>query len=388
MCGDDRMQEILDKMVEDNPAIESMFIPSKPLEPRREPPTFSEVAEVFRAYPRTYNRATNFGRPGLADVRSRVTKRTGNGTWYRIENKAAPSSDVYIYDEIGYWGITAQDFVDDLKGIKSKAITVHLNSPGGEVWDGLAIYDALKNHGAEVTVRITALAASAASFIAMAGDKIVIGNNAQMMIHDAMAVAVGNPTDMRAMADLLDKQSDNIADIYARRAGGTAAEWRTRMSANGTDGTWYFGQEAVDIGLADEVTEPEPTEDTQTDRWDLSIFGRKIEPPDDVPEGGSELPAEVPEIEPERTPVTVEVEPDAAVDWPDIQPEEFRIAVDRTVHPDAYYSVDPQLIHTVLSNVANSAPAPPVVRSRIKPSPQPVAIDPREFELLLREALQ
>jgi ATP-dependent protease ClpP protease subunit len=343
---------------------------------------------------RTFNTApTNFSRPGLADVRSRVTKHTGNGTWYRIDNKASASSDVYIYDEIGYWGVTAQDFVDDLKSVKSKAITVHINSPGGEVWDGLAIYDALKNHPADVTVRITALAASAASFIAMAGDKVIIGNNAQMMIHDAMAVAVGNPSDMRSMAELLDRQSDNIADIYARRAGGTADEWRTRMSANGADGTWYFGQEAVDIGLADEVTDPEPTESaaeaTQTDRWELSIFTRKVEDvPDDVPEGGSELSAEVPEVEP------IETEPDTEESvLPEnqnfgIDPIEFRTAVDRVAHPEAHWTLDPQLIHTVINNVANSASAPPVVESRIKPTPHPVAFDTREFELLLWEAMQ
>lgn len=348
--------------------------------------------------PRIWNTApTNFGRPGLGtDVRSHLTKRTGNGTWYRIENKTkSAETDIYIYDEIGYWGVTAQSFVDDLRAVKNKKITVHINSPGGEVWDGLAIYDALKNHSAEVTVRVTAIAASAASFIAMAGDKIVIGRNAQMMIHDAMAIAIGNPADMRAMADLLDAQSDNIADIYARRAGGTKADWRTRMSANGTDGTWYFGQEAVDIGLADETTDPdESTEDTSTDRWDVSIFNR----PERVPTLSELDPSVVTEppateVEPELPePQVTEVESDPQLPSSepalDLGPDAFRTAVDRVVRPDAYYAIDPQMIHTVIDHVANTVPTTPHVESRIKPSPQPVAIDPLKFELLLREALQ
>lgn len=213
--------------------------------------------------------------------------------WYKVVNHAADSTvpedttKVYIYDEIGYWGTTASDFVQEFMQITTPKIHVHINSPGGQMFDGLAIYNALKSHPSEVTTIVDALAASAASFIAQGGDKILMARNSTMMIHDASGLAYGNAEDMHQMADLLDKMSDNIADIYAQRAGGTAEEWRAMMKAE----TWYTGTEAVDAKLADSVVEPEETgsgEDGATNRWDLSIFnyaGRNYAPaPDKVRE--------------------------------------------------------------------------------------------------------
>lgn len=197
--------------------------------------------------------------------------RPKSGDWFRIAaNKAADSTDVYIYDEIGFWGTTATDFVKELTGIDSSQINLHLNSPGGEIFDGLAIYNALKQHKADVTVYVDALAASAASFIAQAGDKIIMARNAQMMIHDGIGICFGNQADMLDTADLLGKLSNNIADIYAQRAGGTVDDWRALMQAE----MWYSGSEAVDAGLADEVLDSEDksaTEDAQN-KWNLSFF--------------------------------------------------------------------------------------------------------------------
>jgi ClpP class serine protease len=141
------------------------------------------------------------------------------------------------------------------------------------VFDGLAIYNALRSHPAQVTVTVDGLAASIASVIAMAGDRVVMNRGAMMMIHDASSLSVGNAQEMRATADLLDKASDNIASIYADRAGGTPEEWRGQMRAE----TWYLAAEAVDVGLADEaVTDPE--EDAASSdmaaHWDLSIFAK------------------------------------------------------------------------------------------------------------------
>jgi hypothetical protein len=130
---------------------------------------------------------------------------------------------------------------------------VHINSPGGDVFDGIAIYNALANHAASVTTYIDGLAASAASFIAQAGSPVKIARNASMMIHDAEGICVGNCAAMLEMADLLDAASNNIADIYSR-SGGTVPQWRDRMKAT----TWYHnGQDAVDAGLANEVYEPD-----------------------------------------------------------------------------------------------------------------------------------
>lgn len=183
--------------------------------------------------------------------------RAGARSWYRIENKANETATIYVYDFIGEWGVSAQDFVNDLRGVKAQALDVHINSEGGEVFDGLAIYEAIRQHKAGVTVYVDGLAASAASFIAMAGDTVIMAARARMMIHDAHGLCIGNSRDMRELAGLLDDLSDNIADIYAERAGGSRQQWRDAMRGNeaSSDGTWYDAQAAVDAGLADEIAE-------------------------------------------------------------------------------------------------------------------------------------
>src|SRR5690348_8855388 len=137
----------------------------------------------------------------------------------KIEN-AADKAEVYLYDIIGDWGVSAGDVVAELRAIGDLPIDLHINSEGGSVFDGLAIYNALRNHSKPVTAYIDALAASAASFIAMAASRIVIAKNASMMIHDAIGFAYGNAADMRALAELLDESSNTIAEIYDDHAGG------------------------------------------------------------------------------------------------------------------------------------------------------------------------
>ena len=182
-----------------------------------------------------------------------ATRQTRTGReWFRIGNALADSTPVYLYDEIGMWGITASDFVKELNQIDTKTVDLHINSPGGSVFDGVAIHAALVNHKATVNSTVDGVAASAASFIAMAGEHRGIEKPATMMIHDAAGLVLGNAADMRAMADLLDQLSDTIAAIYADRAGGTVTDWRDAMRA-GTDGTWYTSAQAVSAGLADEV---------------------------------------------------------------------------------------------------------------------------------------
>lgn len=176
-------------------------------------------------------------------------------TWYKITNLAADTAEVAIYDEIGYWGVTASDFMAELAGADVKNLTLRINSPGGDVFDGLAILNSLRNHPAVVNVVVDGLAASAASFIAMAGDKIEMSPNSMMMIHEASGLCMGNSQDMRELADLLDKTSANIADIYARRSGRPAEEHRAAMRNE----SWYSDQEAVDAGLADAVIGSEGT---------------------------------------------------------------------------------------------------------------------------------
>jgi len=175
---------------------------------------------------------------------------------WRIQNVQSGEADIDIFDVIGDpWGegTTANDFVKELRALKGVSkINLHINSPGGYINDALAMYAAIQEHPAKVTARIT-FAASAATFVAMAADTILLHKNAQMFIHDAHGFAMGNAADMRLLADMLDEESQNIASIYSERAGGTSDEWRDRMRANDGVGTAYRGQAAVDIGLVDEL---------------------------------------------------------------------------------------------------------------------------------------
>lgn len=203
----------------------------------------------------------------IRTARKLLNLRQGRTEWYRIKNEASGPAEVYIYDEIGYFGVTADSFVRDVKNIGADRIELHLNSPGGDVFDGIAIYNVIREHPAEVAVSIDGLAASAASFIAMAGDEINIARNAEMMVHDAHGVCVGNAADMRDLAERMDKVSDNIASIYAERTGATVAEWRERMLGE----TWYSAEEAVSAGLADSIYGPASKIEADNS-WDLSIF--------------------------------------------------------------------------------------------------------------------
>lgn len=220
--------------------------------------------------------------------RLRASAQQGRRDWYRIVNAAdtTAAAEVMIYDEIGYWGVTAADFAKDLKAIDSDTITVRLNSPGGEVYDGVAILNALRNHKATVTVVVDGIAASAASFIAMAGDEIVMCRNAELMIHDSWGWCSGNAEEMAKAAAELDRVSDNIASIYAERAGGTTEEWRALMREE----TWFSAQEAVDAGLADRVAANDGTDDEDgadtSNHFDLSVFnyaGRRSAPAPRIP---------------------------------------------------------------------------------------------------------
>jgi ATP-dependent protease ClpP protease subunit len=155
---------------------------------------------------------------------------------------------MYIYGDIGPWGVEALDVIEALRDI-SGPVEVHINSMGGSVWEGLAIYQALREHPHDITVVVDGLAASAASFIAMAGKTIEIGAAAHMMIHNAAAYCIGDADAMEASAKMLRNCTEAIAGLYAKRTGGDAADFIAAMAAE----TWYIGQQAVDAGLADAI---------------------------------------------------------------------------------------------------------------------------------------
>jgi ATP-dependent protease ClpP protease subunit len=163
---------------------------------------------------------------------------------------AAGPARIDLLDEIGPWGVTAADFAAALAELPAGMdLDMHVSSPGGDVFDGLAIMNMLRQLAGQVTVVVDGLAASAASVIAQAASpgRLFMAPNSTMMIHDAWGATIGNEQDHRDGADVLGAQSANIADVYAQRAGRPAASMREAMQAE----TWYIGQEAVDAGLAD-----------------------------------------------------------------------------------------------------------------------------------------
>jgi ATP-dependent protease ClpP protease subunit len=196
-----------------------------------------------------------------------------SGEWFRIRNADTDRAEVFIYGVIGSdWDpgdVTAASFVAELRKITAPAIDLHVNSPGGLVFDGIAIYSALLNHPATVDVTVDGIAASAASFVSMAGNSVAIEKPAKMMIHDASGLVIGNAADMQEMADVLNELSDTIAGIYADRAGGPVAQWRDAMKRE----TWYSADAAVKAGLADRVAN-DATEAAPTDRRSQMIRAR------------------------------------------------------------------------------------------------------------------
>lgn len=176
------------------------------------------------------------------------------GVQATTDGASKTTAEVFVYDYItpDNWfggGVAAREFVSELVALDVDEITVRINSPGGDVYDALAITNALRNHSARIVTVVEGLAASAASIIAMAGDEIVMCRNAEMMIHDARGAILGTATDVAEYATWLDKVSANLATVYADRAGGTAEDWRAAMHSE----TWYSAEEAVEAGLADSV---------------------------------------------------------------------------------------------------------------------------------------
>lgn len=179
----------------------------------------------------------------------RATATAKNSKWFKVQNQADTDlTEVFIYDAIDDWeGYSANDLISQLRDTKTSHVKVHLNSPGGDAFQGLAIFNCLKSLDAFVTVEVDGMAASAGSIIAMAGDEIVMSEGAMMMIHQPWTMTYGASSDLRQTADFLDKLGAALADIYANRAGGDPADWSELMDAE----TWFNGPEAVAAGLAD-----------------------------------------------------------------------------------------------------------------------------------------
>lgn len=187
-------------------------------------------------------------RPGVrSDIAQSVLAR------WSPDIRAAISDDatISVLDVIGYdyWeeGVTAKRIAGALRSIGDRPVTVNVNSPGGDMFEGLAIYNLLRDHPQKVTVNVLGIAASAASVIAMAGDEVRIGRGAFLMIHNAWVVAGGNRHDMREVADWLQPFDEAMADIYAARTGIAAKEVAKLMDAE----TYLNAKTSIEKGFAD-----------------------------------------------------------------------------------------------------------------------------------------
>lgn len=190
---------------------------------------------------------------------------------------------IRLYDPVDSWGgpfgVSAKEFVDTLDSLpeETEEIRLLVNCPGGEVWEGMAIYNSLRSHKARVVTVVEGLAASAASFIAMAGDEVIMRPASELMIHDAWIVGIGNADGLREIADRIDAETMLIAGIYAEKAGTPADMWREAMRAE----TWFSPAEAVEAGLVDRVESGAPSPAASANRFNLASFnyaGRRDAP--------------------------------------------------------------------------------------------------------------
>lgn len=178
------------------------------------------------------------------------------GGYRVVANKASNTAEIYLYGIIGAdWfgeGVTAKQFATDLKALGDvKTIDLRINSEGGSVFDGKAMYSLLNEHKAKIIVHVDGLAASAASFVAMAGDEIEIAEGGFVMIHNAYMFAIGDAREMRRAADMLDTVNNTIIDVYVARTKGD----RKAIAKMMDDETWLTGAEAVKNGFADRMVE-------------------------------------------------------------------------------------------------------------------------------------
>jgi len=183
--------------------------------------------------------------------------------------------ELFLYDaivdselEAEWWGgVAPEPFVKALRGIDAATIHLRINSPGGSVFAARTMEQALREHKAKIVVHIDGLAASAATFIAMAGDEIVMAKGALFMIHKAWSYAWGNSDELAAAAALLSKVDGTLVETYAERTGQAPEQISEWMAAE----TWFTAAEAVEQGFADRVDEP-TTGDTASAKWNLSAF--------------------------------------------------------------------------------------------------------------------
>jgi ATP-dependent Clp protease protease subunit len=191
-----------------------------------------------------------------------------------ILNADGPEATVYLYDAIdAYYGVNAESFVKDFNAITASTIHLRINSPGGDVFDGRAIATAIAQHPSNVIAHVDGLAASAASYVAIAADSVEMAPGAFMMIHKAWTLAFGNADDLLSTAALLEKIDGSLVADYAKKTGQSASQIEQWMSAE----TWFTADEALENGFADSIAKEDDPECVDN-AWDLSIFANAPKP--------------------------------------------------------------------------------------------------------------
>lgn len=229
--------------------------------------------------------------PVLARVLDRAPKSKDPVNIFRASAQKPDTTEMLIYGDIGMgdWfsvGVSAKDVADQLANVQTANIDVRINSNGGDAFQGVAIHSLLAAHPANVTTFNDGVAASAASVILLAGDSVASARNALMMIHDASTGTYGDQADHAISGELLGKVSQNIADLYSVRAGGTADDWRALMRAT----TWYTGKEAQTAGLVDTITNDDDGDSDVDDAARQVIVNRYLK-------GTPPVPAKMLEVE-------------------------------------------------------------------------------------------
>ena len=218
---------------------------------------------------KSFQRPQNFQWDAPSDVLAKWAERP-------LAAEADDPNTITIFDVIGedFWsggGFTAKRMAGALRGIGNNPVTVKINSPGGDMFEGIAIYNLLREHPAKVTVEVMGWAASAGSIIAMAGDEIRMGLGTFMMVHNAWGMVVGNRHDMRDAADLFERFDSAIVDIYAARSGLDRKAIQKLMDAE----TFMGPTEAVENGFADSIAEGLKSDDDESKPADRRLMARR-----------------------------------------------------------------------------------------------------------------
>jgi ATP-dependent Clp protease protease subunit len=184
---------------------------------------------------------------------------------------------VYVYDVIdGYWGASATALVEALNAVRGKPVSLHINSPGGDVFEARAMVAALRAHDQPITAYVDGLAASSASWLALAASAVHIQDGGMFMVHNSWSWTWGNKHELRTTADLLDKIDGTIAQDYTRKTGADNATVVAWMDNE----TWFTAQEALEAKLVDHIiTQPTQADGAGSNRWNLAAYSNAPKPP-------------------------------------------------------------------------------------------------------------